>query len=129
MILSRRPVTRYLFTLPPSGKLKSRVDRQTVITDNETMHFQAPREIIEHPALLVEALQAHAIPVELCDSPFRIFGMVDEMEVWLGVRPKRFRANLSLIIAPSRATLERETERLDKLLSAAADERKEEGDA
>jgi len=84
------------------------------------MHFQAPREIVEHPALLVEALQAHKIPIELGDTPYQGFGNVGEIDMWLGVHQKRFRANLSLRIWEGRAVRDRVKEMLTKLRTVAA---------
>jgi hypothetical protein len=58
------------------------------------MHFHAPREILEHPALLLDALCASAVPVSLDNTGFRASGSVGESDIRMLFGVKRFRSSL-----------------------------------
>ena len=67
-------------------------------------HFHAPRELVEHPDMLFNARRHHGIALRSQDG-FRARGSLGDIDFYVQIRPKRFRANLIVMITdwPRRA--------------------------
>ena len=65
------------------------------------MWFHAPREIIEHPTILLDSLCAGGIPVQLDNSQCCLVGHLDELDVRIQLHSKRLHVNLSVCIGVS----------------------------